>query len=87
MKVRRYKKENNKIITYYEDIEKNYEDNYSYGGWRSADLAAPKDTKHVYLEEFKAWGYSEELPKAYISCIYSTGMEDKVKEILNSPHL
>lgn len=84
MKIRRYKKENDKVITYYEDFDDSLTDDFGYGGWRAHDINAPKGTKHIYLDEFKAWGYSEDLPEAYRSCIYSIGMEEKVKKILNA---
>ena len=84
MKVRRYKHENGGIKTYYEDHEE--ESGYGwdyYYNWR-ADTKPPKGTESVYLKEFSAWGYSEKEPVAYISCIYSQGMEEKVKKILNA---
>jgi len=43
----------------------------------------PKGTKRVYLDEFKEMGFSEESPEPNRGCIYSEGMEDKVKQILN----
>ena len=80
MKVRRYKQENGNIKTYYYDIKEN--DSYIYG-WNSVYNDPPKGTKRVYLDEFKEMGFSEEQPVSSRSCIYSEGMEDKVKQILN----
>ena len=86
MKVRRYKRELNSIKTYYEEVD--IKEDYDYGvwnNWKCMDDTAPKGTKHVFLKEFNTWGYSEDLPEAYLSCFYSIGMEEKVKKMLNPP--
>ena len=80
MKIRRYKQENGNIKAYYDDVKEN--SNYMYG-WNSVYSEPPKGTKRVYLDEFKEMGFSEEQPEASRSCIYSNGMEDKVKQILS----
>jgi len=91
MKIRRYKIENGVTKIYYEETKDDpYEDIYSYGGyngWKSSASKAPEGTVYCYLEEFKDWGYSEEVPKAYLSCIYSKGMEEKIKKMLNAAPL
>jgi len=86
MKIRRYKKENGQLKMYYEDIKDDgYEDTYYYGGWKATQSTPPVGTKSIYLQEFKAWGFTEELPDAELSCFYSVGMKEKVRKVLNTP--